>query len=65
MTPSEQTFLYRVDVVDQQTMESTGVAVLATSDIEAFEAIRDEYPRGRFTVVDRATGKEVNLDSRP
>jgi hypothetical protein len=56
--------LYRVDVVERRTMESRGVAVLARSDIEAYDAIRDEYPRCEFVIVDRATGEEVDLDDR-
>jgi hypothetical protein len=56
--------IYRVDVVDRRTMESRGVAVLARSDIEAFEAIREDYPHSQFVIVDRATGEEVDLDGR-
>jgi hypothetical protein len=55
-------FLYRVDVVERRTMKSHGVAVLARSDIEAYDAIRDEYPHREFVIVDRATGEEVDLD---
>jgi hypothetical protein len=64
MSQSETVALYRVDVVDRRTMESRGVAVLARSDLEAFEAIREEYPRREFVIVDRATGEEVDLDGR-
>jgi hypothetical protein len=56
-------FLYRVDVVERRTMESHGVAVLAQSDIEAYDAIREQYPRRQFVIVDRATGEEVDLDA--
>jgi hypothetical protein len=64
MGQPEATVVYRVDVVDRRTMKSRCVAVLARSDIEAFDAIREQYPRRRFVIVDRATGEEVDLDGR-
>lgn len=60
----DEVVLYRVDVVDRRTMVSQGVAIFATCDIEAYEAVRKEYPASRYTVVDRETGEEVDLDDR-
>jgi hypothetical protein len=54
--------LYRVDAIDRRTMRAQGVAVLARTDIEAFEAIRKDFPRHVYDIVDRETGELVDLD---
>lgn len=55
--------MYRVDIEERATGKrlSIGAAVFANSDIEAADALEEEFPSKRFRWFERSDGHEIKL----